>query len=378
MKFDPNIPIHRYRSQSRLGWLKLVWVSSLFAGISFSSPAVASDKARLLANRTIERLVYGDAFDAKLRQRVWVAGREIIGVGQYEQAGNGTGRYLMELTMHDGDTKQSLRQVSDGRLTWTRTQISSEIAVGRVDLGRIDEYERERRQQAPYQQRLTSTASPSAALPGNADRGSSLTANATSNQGPIPARYKVGGLAELLDRIANDYDLVLKRGTVERQPCWILHGRLSEKVKQQLMKDSGRKKWAPLCPVEVRVAVAATGDATGFGTGLPLRIEFWSEPEATPNAVASKTAEATAQQSPAETPQGQHASAEPRHENDAPQAETDGARSEIETPRGRLISILEIYDTRRIKAQPEEHFRFQSDDVQVTFVNETKTYLDRL
>ncbi len=133
MKFDPNIPNLRHRSQTHVHCLLICALIGWFASIQ--STAQAADKARLLATRTIERLVYGDAFDAKLRQRVWVGGREIIGVGQYEQAGGGTGRYIMELSMHDGDNKQSLRQLSDGRLTWTRTQIGAEIAIGRVDLG---------------------------------------------------------------------------------------------------------------------------------------------------------------------------------------------------------------------------------------------------
>ncbi len=164
---------------------------------------------------------------------------------------------------------------------------------------------------------------------------------------PVPARYKVGGLAELIDSITRDYDLQLKRGTVDRQPVWILHGKLSEAAKERINKVSGRKSWPPLCPVEVRVAVTATADATGFGAGLPLRIEFWSEPMVT----------------------------------DKPTAEPPVAEdkdNESDAPRGRLISTLEIYEARRIKAQPEDHFRFERDDEQFTFVNETKTYLDRL
>ncbi len=340
MKFDPNIPNLRHRWQTHVRWLMFGALVSFFASIQ--TMAQAADKARLLATRTIERLVYGDAFDAKLRQRVWVGGREIIGVGQYEQAGGGTGRYIMELSMHDGDTKQSLRQLSDGRLTWTRTQIGAEIAIGRVDLGRIEEYEREQ-QYSPAKQPL---ATDSKALNASAVSTRNDQSNLNKSQ-PVPARYKVGGLAELIDSITRDYDLQLKRGTVDRQPVWILHGRLSESSKERINKASGRKSWAPLCPVEVRVAVTATADATGFGAGLPLRIEFWSEPMVN---------------------------------NDVPPSlkSADDPEKDSDAPRGRLISTLEIYDARRIKPQPEEYFRFERDDEQFTFINETKMYLDRL
>lgn len=338
MKFDPNIPNLRHRSQTHVPSLLIGVIVSLIAGTHHT--AEAADRAKLLATRTIERLVYGDAFDAKLRQRVWVGGREIIGVGQYEQAGGGTGRYIMELSMHDGDTKQSLRQLSDGRLTWTRTQIGPEIAIGRVDLGRIEEFEREQQLAHGQQQRLTSTAR--AASLGNRE------AQSSANQSePVPARYKVGGLAELIDNVTRDYDLQLKRGTVDRQPVYILHGTLSESARQRIEKSSGRKNWAPLCPVEVRIAVTATADATGFGAGLPLRIEFWSEPSTDDDAPAL---------------------AKPAND------QNDGA----DIPRGRLISTLEIYDARRVKPQPEGYFQFERDDEQFTFINETKAYLDRL
>ena len=45
----------------------------------------------LLIREVINRLANGDAFDAKVRQRVWTAGRKVVGVGTYVQSGGGTG-----------------------------------------------------------------------------------------------------------------------------------------------------------------------------------------------------------------------------------------------------------------------------------------------
>ena len=76
-------------------------------------------KAVALLNQVVQRITLGPAFGAKVRQRVWTAGREVIGVGIYEQAGGGTGRFNLHISMHDGDGKHSLQQISDGRSSRT-------------------------------------------------------------------------------------------------------------------------------------------------------------------------------------------------------------------------------------------------------------------
>jgi hypothetical protein len=56
-----------------------------------------------LLRAVIEMVVHGPAFDAKVRETVWTTGRSVVGVGTYEQAGGGSGRYNLLVTMHDGD-----------------------------------------------------------------------------------------------------------------------------------------------------------------------------------------------------------------------------------------------------------------------------------
>jgi len=103
-----------------------------------SKPSGTQQQAVTLIGRVLRELVHGDAFDAKVRETVWTSGREVIGVGTYEQAGAGTGRYNLQVTMHDGEGKHRLHQISDGRLAWTRTEIADQVSLRRVDVGRLD------------------------------------------------------------------------------------------------------------------------------------------------------------------------------------------------------------------------------------------------
>jgi hypothetical protein len=312
--------------------------------------------AHALALRTMEQLAMGDAFDAKLRQRIWAGGRVVVGVGHYEQSGGGTGRYSLELTIHDGDTRQTIKQISDGKLSWHRSHIGEAIVVRRVDLGRIDEYEREFFAASPANDSKTLVPP---------TRFASHLSHPSFKR--MPTRLLVGGLVELLDQINSDYNLRLTKGIVDRQPVWILRGQLSEAARTRIrLASPGRDEWAPLCPVEVRVAIAATPDPTGFGAGLPIRVEFWTEPQAAMPLSPTAPSDPAAEIDSDETEPGTEATA------------ADDRASGNSAPAGRLISLLEIYSMRKIEPSPEERFRFINDDRVVSFANETSRYLDRV
>ncbi|MGV3483140.1 MAG: hypothetical protein ACO1RT_01840 [Planctomycetaceae bacterium] len=365
MKFDRSIIRHPCRPQ--------IWAAfSLCALIACGSNSSAKQPddgslasrstARTLAFRTMERLAQGDAFDAKLRQRIWASGREVVGVGHYEQSGGGTGRYSLEMTIHDGDSRQTMKQISDGRLAWNRSEIGAAISVRRIDLGRIDEYEQEMLAAA----RLKKLA---AASPGSAP----YVATPAIDEDRLPARLLAGGLVELLDRINADYDLRLGKGTVEGQAVWILRGSLRAEEQLRIQQASGRDEIAPLCPVEVRVAIAADADANGFGAGLPIRFEFWSAPQSAPvqRGATGQTDAGNGDEEPSSVDNQAASDAD-----SATAAASPAATSDV--PAGRLISTLEIYAMRRIEPSPEERFRFISDDREVTFLNDTARYLERL
>jgi len=342
----PHRPTGHPHRLADAGWWSVLLAAGCLAALHVcpagaeSPPAAArqvvspQDQAALLVQRTIERLALGDAFDAKLRQRIWVGGREVTGIGHYEQSGSGTGRFSLEMTVHDGDARQSIRQISDGKLAWIRTQLGEAITLRRVDLGRIDEVHREL-------VRADAGAPARFARPG---------ATAATNPS-TPPWMRVGGLVELVDQIARDYDLRVGKGTIDKKPVWIVRGAMTD---QAWARITAAGDALALCPYEVQLAIAAAGDAAGFGAGLPVQIEFYSQPST---------------EAPAAAPS----------QVDAAEALAEAPRPTVsDAPRGRLISLLEVYALRRIQPSPEERFRYKGDEPDVTFSNDTRIYLDRL
>jgi hypothetical protein len=328
------------------------------------------NQANLLVQRTIQRLALGDAFDAKLRQRTWVQGHEVVGIGHYEQTGGGTGRYSLEMTVHDGDQRHTNQQISDGKLAWIRTHLGASVTLRRVDLGRIEEFYRELARQG--------------IVHSSRSRDSNTIVDVSQQ---VPPWMRVGGLVEIVEQVAADYDLRLSKGFVDQRAVWILRGVINAKTKQRMTDPESGKVWSELCPYEVRMAIAAVGDENGFGVGLPSRIEFWGQPplEAEPgNDVPNQPAD---QASSSERPQSestiktvsQTISADPLIADPDPNpAVTSSAAPPTDKPRGNLISLLEIYSVRRIQPSPEERFRFEREDRDVNFFNDTRHYLQRM
>jgi hypothetical protein len=255
-----------------------------------------------MVNRVIASLALGPAFDAKVRQRVWTSDREMVGVGTYEQAGHGSGQFNLQLTMHDGDGKHTLQQISDGRLAWTRSEIASQVKLKRVDVGRLGEW-----------------------------------TSHLENKSSVSPRLRIGAWTEMLDMISRDYVLRIAAGTLESQTVWILSGTLRDELRDELRKTSNRSEWPPLYPAHVRVAIAAKPlDNSGFGEGLPVRMEFFAAP--------TKRAKPHSETSPRDV--------------------------------GPMITLVELYSIRPIDPPPVARFRFENQDADVNFINETDRYLE--
>ncbi len=157
------------------------------AGHSADPPTAASQpQALALLNQVIKRITMGPAFAAKVRQRVWTAGREVIGVGIYEQAGGGSGRFNLHLSMHDGDGKHTLQQISDGRLDLDANGDRRESSL-----------ETCRRRPAGR-----------------------MGAIADDPKGDLPPRLKIGAWAEMLDTIKRDYILTIGTSNCSPDRCW--------------------------------------------------------------------------------------------------------------------------------------------------------------
>ncbi len=95
-----------------------------------------------------------------------------------------------------------------------------------------------------------------------------------------------------------------------------------------------------LFPTRVNVAIAQDDDPEiNFGKGLPIRIEHFSDPIAV---------------------------------SDAHQQEP---RSTVK--KRQMISSLEFYSIRPVAPPPIQRFRFENQDTEIDFVNETGRYEDR-
>lgn len=316
------------------------------------------DAAKILVQRTIERLALADAFDAKLRQRIWVGGREVVGIGRYEQSGEGSGRLSLEMTIHDGDSRHELRQISDGKLAWFRCQVGDDVTLRRIDIGRVKEVHHQLTQ---ARETLTARANP---FPLKSDE--KIT---------VPSWLRIGGLIELIDQIANDFDLRITRGKVDQMPVWILRGQLRDSAKRKI--DTTSSGLPALCAQEVRVAVAASGDANGFGVGLPIRIEFWGAPKITdPDGQPTLDEVSAGKASDSGNLPFQETSSPNRSETGFTGA-AKPTRQVPDRPAGRLISLLEIYSIRKIRPSPEQRFRFEREERDITFSNDTNLYVER-
>jgi len=340
--------------------LLLVTIGSFFLAHAYSDQPARTvrqeldeaSQADLLIQRTIQRLALGDAFDAKLRQRTWVQGHEVVGIGHYEQSGGGTGRYSLELTIHDGDQRHTNHQISDGKLAWIRTHLGPTVTLRRVDLGRIEEFYRELSRQGIFNSSPIRDAN-----------------TIVDNARQVPPSLRVGGLVEVVEQIAADYDLRLSKGFVDQRAVWILRGVINDKARQRMTDPTAGASWSELSPYEVRMAIAAVGNEQGFGVGLPNRIEFWGQPPSDAQVQQGVPLQLT---DPASSPE------DPAADSESTASSQPDAAPLSDRPRGKLISLLEIYSLRRIEPSPEERFRFEREDRDVNFFNDTKHYLQRM
>ncbi|MEZ6089001.1 MAG: hypothetical protein R3C05_13440 [Pirellulaceae bacterium] len=263
-------------------------IESENASPSAPFPDENAKKAWQILNASIIQLIdKGPAFEAKLRQVTRVEGQEVRAVGRYIQSSRSRGLMRMELQSSINNKISRFEQTCDGRLVWTREQVGDDVRIRRVDVGRLDEI-----------------------------------AYTTG----ISARFKVGGLPELLDSIAWDYDLKLVRGVLkETQQVWILRGKMKSERLQQLLDEHELKSIPDEMPTHVRVAIAADGP---FRL-IPVRMEFSGDP-------------------------------------------VSGSIGP-----SRLISEMDIYELTAIQPPKEELFRYNTSEEDAHFTNETQDYIDR-
>lgn len=156
----------------------------------------------------------------------------------------------------------------------------------------------------------------------------------------IKPSMRVGGPSEMLDTIRRDYDLKLGTSSLEGRPLLVIIGTLNSVRRKAITDTLGGSPLPILYPTRVNIAIARADDPeSGFGKGLPMRIEHLSDPVAL--------------------------SKDPKKE----------LESQIKTRQ--MISLLEFYSIRPVAPPPIQRFRFENEDTEIDFVNETSRYEDR-
>lgn len=219
-----------------------------------ASPGMPNSSSELdpdaIVRRAIWQAVWGDPVNSRVRQRISMYGKELIGVGSYCHAGQGSNKLKWQMRLAAADSVTNYLQISDGRLLWTSQQVGEKIEVNRVDLDPI------RERIGPV--RESDLANPLLAM-----------------------ELAIGGQAELLRSLYHRYKWETAVPTkLDKQPVWLLTG----EIRQQPPIPSARApvdqtmvgaSQTGLLPQRVRLALGRTEQYPFF----PHRIEYFKKKE---------------------------------------------------------------------------------------------------
>jgi hypothetical protein len=182
--------------------------------------------------------VWGPSVTCKIRQRQTLLDKQLVSIGTYAHAGQGSGQLKMHVRLAANERINTFIQVSDGRVLYSTLHIDGVSRRSRVDLYRIREY---------------------------------LGPITTSSlEDPVIAMYlAVGGQAELLRKLVQQYKWThVQTGRLEEVEVWWLSGELAtEPPAVRALSEVDQLLFAPsnsgLLPTKVRVAL-------GKGEPFPL------------------------------------------------------------------------------------------------------------
>lgn len=198
----------------------------------------AQETATLLLHNALRQAVWGPAVTCKIRQRQTLLDKQLVTIGTYAHAGQGSGQLKMHVRLAADERINTLVQVSDGRVLYSTLNIGGVSNRSRVDLYRIREY-----------------------------LGPITTA---SLEDPVIAMYlAVGGQAELLRKLVQQYRWThVQTGRMDEIEVWWLTGELaSEPPAIRALSEMDQMLFAAnnsgLLPTKVRIAL-------GKGDPFPL------------------------------------------------------------------------------------------------------------
>ena len=198
----------------------------------------ADETATLLLHNALRQAVWGPSVTCKIRQRQSLLDKQLVSIGTYAHAGQGSGQLKMHVRLATDERINTFIQVSDGRVLYSTLHIGGVSNRSRVDLYRIREY-----------------------------LGPITTA---SLEDPVIAMYlAVGGQAELLRKLVQQYKWThVQTGRLQDVDVWWLSGELAtEPPTVRALAEVDRSLYGPnssgLLPTKVRVAL-------GKGEPFPL------------------------------------------------------------------------------------------------------------
>lgn len=93
-----------------------------------------------LVAEAARELLRQPSLEAKIRHRVDLFGHELVGVGLYQQLGEGTDQLRkLELKLQAGNRAMTVQQVCAGRFLWTRQEMPDKTSLTRIDLRKVRE-----------------------------------------------------------------------------------------------------------------------------------------------------------------------------------------------------------------------------------------------
>ena len=198
----------------------------------------AHETGTLLIHNALRQAVWGPSVTCKIRQRTSLLDKQLVSIGTYAHAGQGSGQLKMHVRLATDERINTLIQVSDGRVMYWTEHVGEDSKRSRVDLYRIREY-----------------------------LGPITTA---SLEDPVIAMYlAVGGQAEVLRKLAQQYTWThVQAGRLEELDVWWLSGELAtEPPPVRALAEVDQLLYAPsksgLLPTKVRIAL-------GKGDPFPL------------------------------------------------------------------------------------------------------------
>lgn len=233
-----------------IGGLIFVLLAAVPASAQPADRAGQGSAPASLVAEAARELLRQPSLEAKIRHRVDLFGHELVGVGFYQQLGEGTDQLRrLELKLQAGSRAMTVQQVCEGRFLWTRHELPDKTSLSRIDLRRVRE---------------------ALAVAGRAP-----SFNPSSNW------MAIGGLPKLLFELSENFTFAAPRESqVGEIPVWIVAGqwkpdRLAILLPEQrdailVGQPANLSKLAPHLPDRVQLTLGRDSVFPLF----PYRIEY--------------------------------------------------------------------------------------------------------